>query len=145
MKRVFLGVGLGLAVYAGGQLGYWVQDDVAPTTILRAEVIPLKPYPGGEVHIRYFIRRYRSCNTRVERTLYDAKQLRIPLPERSFSASPGPVGDDSYVVSVPLMASISPGPATYRIITTYICNPFHNIWPIVVTSPDVHFTIREAP
>jgi hypothetical protein len=46
---------------------------------------------------------------------------------------------------VPIPASATPGPATYRIITSYVCNAIHNLWPIVVTPPDVHFEIKPTP
>jgi hypothetical protein len=64
----------------GAWMGHWVSDREPPTTVIRTELIPLKPYPGGEVQVRYFVRRYRACATRVERLLFDAQQLRIPLP-----------------------------------------------------------------
>jgi hypothetical protein len=129
----------------GAWMGHWVSDREPPTTVIRTELIPLKPYPGGEVQVRYFVRRYRACATRVERLLFDAQQLRIPLPVRDFATSPGPVGDDSYVVSVPIPDSAMPGPARYRILTTYVCNPWHNIVPIVVSASDVMFTIQPRP
>lgn len=140
--RIAAFFGIAFAAIIGGVLGRWISDREPPTFIRRVEVLLVNPVPGGEVHVRYHVVRDRACATKVERVLFDAQQLRIPLPSREFSTSPGPVGEDSYVVSVPLSASMTPGPAIYRIATSYECNPLHSLWPIVVPSSDVHFEIR---
>lgn len=142
--RVFMGVAMVALAVLAGWLGQMVGDRDPPTVITHVEVNSVKPWPGGEVHVRYNVRRFRQCATRVERVLYDAVQLRVPLPTREFATSPGPTGDD-YAVAVPIPTTVTPGPATYRIITSYACNVLHNLFPIIVQSPDVHFTIEAAP
>lgn len=133
-----------LGVFAGW-LGVLTGDRDVPTTVYRTEVLALRPWPGGEVQIRYFVKRHQSCATYVQRTLFDSQQLRIPLPSREFAASPGPVGEDSYLVSVPIPEGVALGPANYRVITTYVCNFIHNLWPIVVVAKDVGFEIGPKP
>lgn len=141
-QRVTFLVPLCIAVAFSSWLAVMVADRESPTTILGTEVISIEPWPGGEVHVRYHIRRFRSCGTRIERVLYDASNLRIPLAPREFAASPGPIGDDMYSVSVMLPKSMTPGRAIYRITSVYTCNIFHHLWPITVVSPDVTFEVH---
>lgn len=145
MIRIAAGLVLGTMVITGGQLGIWLAERDPPTVVLHTEVVPIKPWPDGEVQIRYNVRRYKQCATRVERSVYDSKQLRMVLPPREFAIAPGPIGDDTYSVSVMLPESMSPGRATYRINTTYVCNPIHRIWPIVVIAPDIAFDVQPSP
>lgn len=145
MKRLFGGFIIGVMSLTGGSLGWWATQRESPTQVYKIEVLTPQLPPGGELRIRYTVRRSQSCWTRVERVLFDFENTRFPLSTREFSASPGPLGDDSYVVSTFLPETLKEGPAHYRTITTYWCNIVHNIWPIVVTGPDLTFTVSGEP
>lgn len=124
-----------------GLLGVWAGDREPPTVSADLRPVSVEVPPGGELKVRYTVFRTRSCPLRVERMLFDSTGTRYILPSTEFSSAPGPLGNDSYISMVPLPINISPGPARYRAITIYKCNPIHSIWPIVAQAQDVEFMV----
>jgi hypothetical protein len=131
--------------FISGTLGFWTADKEAPTRINRVEVLDNAVPPGGTVRIRYHVNRVRSCPVQIDRILYDAQRSRTTLEDLTFAASPGPLGDDAYIVQLRVPNSFVEGPATYQTIARYECNPLQRLWPIIVQAPGVAFNVVGPP
>jgi len=40
-------------------------------------------------------------------------------------------------------SNFAPGKARYRVVSSYVCNPLHNISPIVTEARDIEFGVVE--
>lgn len=130
---------------AGATLGFWVTDRDPPTIVIRSEVLGKPVRPGDDLRIKYTVHRFRSCETVIDRTLLDADSVRIILDDLAFTSSPGPLGEDTYVATVALPRNFAAGLGQYRVVTQYVCNPLHRIWPIVAVNPPVYFEVGGEP
>lgn len=124
-----------------GVLGLWISDGQPPVVTIHAE--PLHPIvrPGGTLEIEYHVERYRSCSSRIERILLDSRRVRTNLDDLDYAAAPGPIGRDIYIARIPIPSTFATGPAFYRIINRFVCNPVHSLRPIVTTR-EIAFVVR---
>lgn len=130
----------------GATLGMWSADREPPVHILRANVLNQTVKPGEDLRIQYTVQRVRSCHTHIDRILYDSTNMRRDLDDVDFSASPISNGESTYIMGVAIPRNFAQGPARYRTIATYSCNPLQrNFYPIVVTNDDIEFTISGDP
>lgn len=123
-------------------LGYWTQDRAEPVTIMSATIEKDDVKPGEFFRIRYVIKRHRICRVHLENVMYDGTRTRFTMPDEDFEQSPGVIGDDNFAIAVFIPNEASPGPASYRGIRSYYCNPVQKWfdWPIVLFHM-VDFTI----
>lgn len=117
----------------------WVDRD-PPVRRISSSVETPAVRAGGELVVRYVIDRQRDCETTVERTLIDGDGEMYVL-DSARRTSNGPTGMRSYKRVVPIPAGAAPGAARYRVVTAYVCNPMHRLWPIKATAVDIAFTI----
>lgn len=130
----------------GSTLGFWSADREPPTRFMRSEVITKVVQPGGELRIEYSVQRLRSCQTHFDRVLYDSENARTDLQDIDFAASPGPMGESQFILTIPIPRNFAQGKGRYKTIASYICNPLQRAFsPIVVTSDDVEFTVHGEP
>lgn len=129
----------------GGTMGFWVLDRQPPTVVLRTTIMNEPVRPGEELRIKYAVQRLRSCETNVDRSLFDADLVRVILEDIAFNGAPGPLGESVYVATVPIPRNFARGTGHYRVVTKYVCNPLQRIWPVVVENPDVYFRVDGEP
>jgi hypothetical protein len=130
---------------AASALGFMWLDTQPPTVVLKMEILNEPVRPGGELKIKYTVYRLRSCETSIDRLLFDHEKQRVILEDLTFNGAPGPLGESNYVAQVPIPRSFATGPATYRVVSRYVCNPLQRIWPIVTINPDVNFEVAGEP
>lgn len=136
---------IGMAFFAA-LVGFWISDRDPPTTI-RSVVVDESHavVPGGTLRVEYTVKRRRSCSVILEQILFDAKKTRYIMPEQKYTIEPGLNGDEEFVLPIPIPEGFTPGPARFRAIRTYACNPIHAwFWPVVLQSSDVDFTVKEG-
>lgn len=130
---VSLGIAAPVAVFAF--------DREAPITIHSA-AMTRPAAPGGVAIATYDLSRAQSCPTGVQRFVIDGAGVQHryePYSAPSF----GPVGRETKSVEIVVPRSATPGKARYRLVLSFKCNIFQRLWPIVLTLPDLPFTIQE--
>lgn len=142
---IFRVVTFAAAGLISGTLGFYVIDRDPPTVLLRTEVMFKPVRPGDDLRIKYHVTRFRSCEALIDRTLFDADSVRVVLDDLAFSGAPGPLGESSYVAVIPLPRNFAQGQGQYRVVTRYVCNPLHRLWPIIVENPPVWFEVGGEP
>lgn len=130
-----------LVAFWSGIAGVMVSDRQLPVTVLSRRVLTPEVEPGGVLRIAYSIERSKACRTLAERLIIDADGTRHILPDLDFEALGNP-GSDDFVSQVGVPINAAPGPAKFRAVTSYACNPVQRfIWPITVVAPDQNFVI----
>lgn len=125
----------------GGALGVYWTDSEMPVMVRTAEAAtPVVP-AGGELRVEYTLERRRSCAVQSDRFIIDAQKVRFELPDLSIRAGL-PLGPDHYVVPVDVKPEAAPGPAFYRTVTNYRCNPLQWIFPLAGGTRDIAFIIK---
>jgi hypothetical protein len=142
---IFRAIAFGTVAVIAGTLGVWTIDRQPPTVVLRTEVLSKPIRPGEDLRIKYTVHRFRSCETTIDRTLFDADFVRVVLDEIAFASAPGPLGESSYVAPVPIPRNFARGLGQYRVVSRYICNPLHRLWPIVFENQPVYFEVHGEP
>jgi hypothetical protein len=139
--RVWLGLSVAAMAFLGGWLGFLAGDRDIPTTTYSAQTLTPEVAPGGVFRVSYTMRRHRSCETHVDRFIYDSENTRHVLPPLDFN--PGlRLGQDEYTVPVKVPEEAKRGPARYSVVSTYICNPLQKLWPIIGEQREIRFEIR---
>jgi hypothetical protein len=128
--------------FSSATVGFWYLDTQAPATVLRVEVLTDPLQPGADLKIKYTVHRFRSCETTIDRLLFDSQQQRVILEDLTFNGAPGPLGESTYVASVPIPRSFATGIGTYRVVARYVCNPLQRLFPIVVMNADIRFMVE---
>lgn len=127
-------------------LGVWSSDHEPPTRLLKSEVLTPTVRPGGELRIHYTVQRFRSCRVHIDRILYDADRVRRDLEDLEYAAAPGVMGESSYTIAVTIPRNFAQGPARYREITTYFCNPLQMYFSAIVENGDpIKFKVEGEP
>lgn len=131
-----------VAIFGIGPLAYLALDRAPPYERVRGFIYPSNAKAGERVAIHWDGDRKRSCFGVVNRTIVDSHGVVYAFEAvAAVYADVKPGMQLAREFSLP--AQISPGPAVYRAITRYVCNPVQNFWPIFVQGPDVHFNIAE--
>lgn len=130
--------------FCGGALGIYAADNEMPVMVRTAEAATPIVSPGGELRIEYTLERRRSCEVWSDRFVVDARKVRFELPDLNIKAGL-PLGPDHYIVPVEVKPEAAPGPAFYRTVTSYRCNPLQWIFPINGGTRDIPFIIRAPP
>lgn len=142
---IFKVISFTLFAAMGGTVGFWVLDRQSPTVVIDAVPMNEPVRPGEDLRIKYRVQRFRSCETTIDRTLFDADQVRVILDDIAFNSAPGPMGESVYVATVPIPRSFATGAGRYRVATKYVCNPLQRLWPVVVENPDLYFKVEGEP
>jgi len=124
----------------------WSSQRTPPVDILEESVETPIVTMGEALRVHYIIDRKDVCHVHLEQFLFDSRRGRFSLPDDDYSVAPGNVGRDEFSIVVPIPKGFLPGPATYRAIRSYRCNPIQAWldWPIIVTAPDVNFDVLPA-
>lgn len=135
--RLHRAIGISIACL----LAYWAIDRANPAPNAQPPKLET-PYVrnGDELKISYVVDRKRECPVVIYRTIIDATKVRWELETYNL-ASAGPVGHDEYTRAVVVPWKTADGPAKYRVVLVYTCNPLHTIVPLIVRLPDIDFEI----
>lgn len=125
----------------GGWLGSLASDREVPVLIYTAEASSPIVSPGSELRIEYTLLRRRSCEVSSDRFIIDSRKTRHELPDLNIKAGLD-IGQDHYFVPVEVKPEVATGPAVYRTITSYVCNPMQRIFPIRAGQRDITFIVR---
>lgn len=99
-------------------------------------------YPGEQLTINFDLSRDRICEAQTEWAFYDgANEVRRFGP--SFVSVAGKIGPEKFRRSFTVPANSAPGVARLVITLSWQCpgNYLHPIYPVVMTLPDINFTI----
>ncbi|MGU3493375.1 hypothetical protein ACLBXM_04965 [Xanthobacteraceae bacterium A53D] len=134
-----------IAAAAGGVGGAYVGlsalDREPPVIVTDSRVLTPQVQPGGSLKVEVEILRTRRCETKVDRIVFDSTGARFVLEPVEFTSAGGGRGEERYANLIPIPRDAAPGPARYRSIATYRCNPLHRPWPIVGEPREVAFEI----
>lgn len=126
----------------------WMLMDRAPPYVhLHGEIYPIDPKPGDQLTVEWTMKTSRVCSGWVQREIIDSQGVicnydKQPAIRRDqLSAQQKDWKGDRLSRSFPLCARAAPGPARYRALTCYECNPLQHWWPICVRTPDIGFEI----
>lgn len=140
--RVLTFTGFGLTA---GVIGMWMSERTPPVDILDVQVVTPVVRPGADLRIKYSVYRRANCRSQFQRTYRDYDEVRYALEPVDIWMSPAPLGRDEYVSVVPISPKAAQGQAAFRAITVYVCNPIHNVWPIVQVAAEASFVIAGPP
>lgn len=125
----------------------WMLLDRTPPYVRTSGMIePNEAMPGSTITVRWTLREIRYCPLDHRRVTTRRVTDRNGIEHRYAPTSIDYDVDKpmEIVRSVQLPANIVPGPATYHSETCYACNPFQEMWPVCVTTPDIPFIIVGA-
>ncbi len=127
----------------GGWLGYMASERQSPVRYYSNEVTN-SPKRSENLRVRHHVWRAQSCHTTVYRLIFDKDGHRFVVPDLVFPAGVLPLGDDTFVASVPISPEAEEGIAVYRVVRKYRCNLLHWIWPIEDGPHDLAFKITSS-
>lgn len=131
-----------LVAAISAQSAIWVSDRDPPVIMTKQPTTETpRVHVGGTFVASYEFFRHKSCYTSVSRFITDAANTRFVVPSLDFVQGALPVGHDKARVPVVIPQTATPGPATYRTVNCYYCNPFHNIMPVCAPPRDIQFEI----
>jgi hypothetical protein len=129
----------------GAMLGLWTTDREPPSQAISTQVLTETIRPGDQLRILYTVRRWRSCQVKIDRLLFDAAGERYVLDDLEFAGAPGPLGETTYTVGITIPRRFAAGLGRYRTASTYVCNPLQRIWPINGPGTEVEFHVGGDP
>lgn len=133
-----------------GTLGFLAADREIPVVVYEKGMVDDVVNPGGVGRVRYRFKRFRSCETHVERGIMARDPAtgdveRFVVPPLHFSAGILPIGEDVATVPFNLSPQTKPGwTATYRTVNCYKCNFTQHWFPICDAPRDINFTVGPA-
>jgi pimeloyl-ACP methyl ester carboxylesterase len=137
-----------LSIVVMGSLGGWVGFNLAdrepPIAYRSMTARPAVVYPGDVIRIEHKAIRFRSCQTRVIRYLFDSAGGRYVVPDLGFPARTLPIGDDEFTVTLLVDPKMAEGPAYYQATRQYRCNWTHYFWPIETGPFRAPFTVAHG-
>jgi len=130
------------AAIASATVGFMTADRAIPFVRYHGTITPENPMPGSAVTITWEGQRYRDCPGTVYRRIVDSHNVPHSYDPvvAVYAKTENP---DPMARTFKLPAGIAPGPAVYIATTYFVCNPVHLLWPIVVSTPVIHFTIAD--
>lgn len=134
-----------LAAISSAMLGYWIQDRDPPTNLIAITIDNDPVMRGGVIKVRHNFIRNRACHVRLQQFVWDSQNQRLVIPAEEYIADPGAIGEENFLTFARLPVDMHPGPARYRAVRAYYCNPLHSWadWPIILAAPDVEFNISD--
>ncbi len=142
LVRVFSILTATAGIVAAAVLGYMASDREPPITVISATVSAFNVMPGGEIEWRIKFVQKKRCHIQTDRALYDALDVRYPLPTLEYQSGVDNLGEEQDIVLRFLVPnSMALGPARYEATTVYRCNILQNIWPIYSPYNPVSFEV----
>lgn len=127
---------------------WMAMDRQPPYTGHVGRLIPPDPRPGDPVSVEWKLTIHRVCDGWVQREVIDSQGVicvyeRQPAIRRDqlFGQQKGSEAD-RLNRQFRICERAATGPARYRAITCYECNPLQRWWPVCTRTPDINFTIR---
>jgi hypothetical protein len=112
---------LGLSIYGGYLLLYWIQDTSPVVIFEMGEVSPATGRPGDTLVFYQPIRKTHTCWGVVRRIMVGDCGLFIISESSTWLPAPWH-GRLTYAVKIPQEAI--PGPCGFQVIARFVCNPF---------------------
>lgn len=135
-----------VSVFLFSPIFWMLFDRVPPYMRTSGSIEPPDPLPGSQITVTWTIAEVRYCpreHTRMTtRMIIDAKGI-----EHRYAPTVADYKEQNpteIMRNVQLPPNITPGQATYHSQTCYACNPFQEMWPVCVSTPDIKFTIAPA-
>lgn len=115
-----------------------------PVTIKKIDLLNAFAFPGDPIMRRLYVYRHKRCETEVDILIFDSGRHRFQIRRGPF-LSPGPLGEDVYVSTTRLPATVEAGPAEMRVSASYTCNWVHRIFgPVVIYTAPLEIRILRA-
>ena len=125
-----------------GLFGYWMLDRRPPIYGLTGKFVGWDAKDPRVGHIEWKGVQVRSCPGRVYRWIVNGVLVQLPSREIEYA---GPIDKPDHEQTTWHITFTLPDwldhDAAYRIRIEYVCNPMHKYQPIVVSPPDVPFTL----
>jgi len=120
-------------------------DRVPPYERLSGTIKPDYPTPGSNIEIEWEIKTLRACipsaRLSVRRQIVDAKGTVWNFDPTTSVYYDETTRGRQINRSISLPRGVATGPATYRSMACFSCNPIHALWPVCVDKPEITFTI----
>lgn len=126
---------------------YWLTEPGA-TSYIGREVQTPYVRPGGYFILSVKVYRSKSCDSIVRRYVYDSTKREFPYKpdwRQANSADQRAGVYEMNPVKLTIPDEMAPGPAQFRAVIDWECNPVQRIWPNRVQLPDVPFIVLPAP
>lgn len=127
---------------------FWMLLDREPPYSEHAgKTIPHEVKAGDQITVEWQMRVNRVCPGYIAREIVDSQNVLWNYDvqpsirrEQQFDVAGAPrLTRLRRSFTIPEQAA--PGPARYRSLSCYICNPIQQLWPVCIRTPDVNFTI----
>lgn len=128
-----------------GVLGYWAADRELPVRVTDTVLLTPVVAPGQELRIRVYGFRHKSCRSVFQRLYRDGEGARFIHDDVDIRLSTSNLGQDNWVVPLPISVTAKPGRGIFRMLTQYYCNPLHYIFPLIDMQPPMEFKIEGEP
>lgn len=138
---IYRAISLTLVAYVAVRLGSWWNDVEPPVIVFHRGATDDVVVPGGTLVLAYNVQRRRICRTKIDSFIYDSQSVRYTLPKIEYVASPGPLGNQEFKTNIQIPEKAEPGMARYVTTSEYVCNPLHNISPIIIGPTETRFMI----
>ncbi|WP_132256544.1 hypothetical protein [Methylobacterium segetis] len=132
-------------LFAAFTLAWFAGDRRLPVEILQTDVLTPVVKPGGKLVVSVRVRYLRECKGHIDRALYDSHTHRFWLPDIDYERPPQGLGEFTYTTEIDVPDFFGSGPAEFRGVPTYACNPLQRYyWPITRDDIVVPFEV-ESP
>jgi hypothetical protein len=139
-----LGLICSAIISTAGLLAWFAADRAIPVEVLSSEVLTPRVRPGDKLVIRQRIRYARNCSAHIDRVLYDSHTRREFLRDVDYEYPPLGFGTRTITFEEDVPANFGPGPAEYRALPSYSCNPLQKYyWPITRPETVLGFQIAD--
>lgn len=136
-----------IAIAGFAPLLWMVMDRDPPYRFEQVEISPADAVQGSEIHITFTVRPNRApCSPGlVYREFKEVASSRLFIYDPILRSEAPALVNNSFTRISKLPIDIAPGPALYRGMACYTCNPIHSWlrWPVCVTTPNVQFNILD--
>lgn len=120
----------------------WSFEGAGPRETASLFVSPTEVPQGGELTVEVKAKVEKDCRVTIERAVIDVEgTVRPSVPIESFEEA----GTAALIATSFVPSAATPGPAFYRVILRWQCNPLQEFWPRIEQLPDLPFLITEAP
>jgi hypothetical protein len=117
---------------------YWY-NEAPPVSYSRREILTPSVPPGGPLMVKISAELTKDCVATSHRTIVDAAGV-----ETDYAPVTRPAVTD-FVVTIQVPLGATPGPAKYRSIVEWNCNPVQAWYPRTIYLPELPFTVEPAP
>jgi hypothetical protein len=112
---------------------------IAPDT-LQGRAVPAFVLEAGDLTIKWAAERYKVCPTTVAREIVDSANTVFRL-DRVSGPTSATTGWDEWTSTVKVPPAAAWGRARYRSTIQYDCGWTHDLYPLLIHSPEIPFEI----